>query len=59
MKPGIKSVIWNIKKQKTPNQDSKKKKEPKNIGTVVNRFWDYFKFTNIHSMGVPEGKETE
>ena len=31
MKPRIKSVIVNIKKQKTPNQDSKKKKESKRI----------------------------
>ena len=27
MKPRIKSVIWNIRKQKTTNQNSKKKKE--------------------------------
>ena len=29
MKPRIKSVIWNIRKQKTANQNNKKKKELK------------------------------
>ena len=33
MKPRIKSMIWNIKKKKTFNQNSKKKKESKNKQT--------------------------
>ena len=31
MKLSIKSVIWNIRKQKTPNQNSKKKREFKKL----------------------------
>ena len=31
MKPRIKSMIWNIKKNKTFNQNSKKKKESKKV----------------------------
>ena len=34
MKPRFKSVIWNIKKQKTPNQNSKKKKESKKMRII-------------------------
>ena len=30
MKPRITSVIWNIRKHKTPNQNSEKKKETPN-----------------------------
>ena len=34
MKPRIKSAIWNRRKQKRPNQNSKKKKESKKIRIV-------------------------
>ena len=34
MKPRIKSVIWNIRNQKTNNQNDKKKKESKNMSIV-------------------------
>ena len=30
----IKSIIWNIRKKKTPKQNRKKKKESKNITAV-------------------------
>ena len=34
MKPRIKSMIWNIRKQKTTNQNNNKKKESKNMRIV-------------------------
>ena len=34
MKPRVKSVIWNIRKQKTTNQNHKKKKESKEMRMV-------------------------
>ena len=34
MKLRTKSMIWNIRKQKTTNQNNKKKKESKNIRIV-------------------------
>ena len=34
MKPRIKSMIWNIRNQKTTNQNSKKKKESKKARIV-------------------------
>ena len=34
MKPKNKSMIWNIRKQKTTNQKSKKKKEPPKMSIV-------------------------
>ena len=34
MKPRIKSMLWNIRKQKTTNQSNKKEKESKKMRTV-------------------------
>ena len=34
VKPRIKPMIWNIRKQKTTNQNKKKKKESKTMRTV-------------------------
>ena len=34
MKPRIKSMIWNTRKQKTTNQNKKKKQESKKMKTV-------------------------
>ena len=34
VKPRIKSMIWNIRKQKTTNQNNKKKKNPKKTRIV-------------------------
>ena len=53
MKPRIKSMIWNIRKQKTTNQN--KKKESKNEDSVSS-LWDNFKKSNIHLIRVPEEK---
>ena len=59
MKLRIKSMIWNIKKQKTTNQNNKKKKESKKTRIVVSSLWDNFKRSNICLIGVPEGEEKE
>ena len=58
MAPRFKSMIWNIRKQKTTIQSSKKKKVQKNEDSVSS-LWDNFKRSNIHVTGVPEGKEKE
>ena len=47
-----------MRKQKTPNQNSKKKKESPQNEDRVRSLQDSFKHTNIHITGVPEG-ETE
>ena len=59
MKPRIKSMIWNIRKQKATNQISKKKKKSKKNEDSVSSLWDNFKRSNICSTGVPEGEEKE
>ena len=53
----IKSVMWNIRKQKTPNQDSKKKnfKNKDNVRSLL----DNYKPNNTRIMGVLEGKKNE
>nr|KAF6349276.1 hypothetical protein mMyoMyo1_011816 [Myotis myotis] len=57
MKLRIKSVFWNIRKQKTPHQNSKKKKEFFKNEDSVRILWDNFKHTNIRIMEVLEGEE--
>ena len=59
MKPRIKSMIWNIRKQKTTNQNNRKKKESKNNEDSISSLWDNFKKINIGIIGVPEGEEKE
>ena len=58
MKPRIKSMIWNIRKQKTTNQNKKKKESKKNEDSI-NSFWDNFKRSNICIIVEPEGEEKE
>ena len=53
----IKSMIWNIRKQKTTMQNKKKKKESKKHS--INSLWDNFKMSNICIIGVLEGEEKE
>ena len=49
MKQWIKSVIWNLRKQETPNQNSRKKKESKKSENSVKSLsynltsWGYWK----------------
>ena len=54
------NVFWNVRKQKTTNQNSKKKKKTleKNEDRPRN-LWDIFKYSNIQVIGVPEGEEKE
>ena len=58
MKLRIKLMIWNVRKQKTM-QNNKKKKNPKKNQDSINSLWDNFKHSNIHIIGVPEGEEKE
>ena len=55
----IKSIIWNIRKQKTTMQKNNKKKESKKDEDSVRSLWNKFKRSNIHIIGVPEGEEKE
>ena len=59
MKPRIKSMIWNIKKQQNKTPEQQKEKIIKKIKDSVNNLWDNFKHSNIHIIGVPEGEEKE
>ena len=59
MKPRIKSMIWNIRKQKTTNQNNKKRRESKRIQFSVISLWDNFKQSNIHFIGVPEEEKEQ
>ena len=53
-------MIWNIRKQKKPNQNNKKKeKSKKNEDTMSSSLWYNLKRSNILIIGVPEGKEEE
>ena len=61
MKLRIKSMIWNIRNQKTTNQNNKKKKEyplPKNDDSICSH-WDHFKCSHICTIGMPEGEEKQ
>ena len=57
MKQRIKSEIWKMKEQKTPNQNIKKKKRIQKIEDSVRSLWDTFKHTNICILGVPKEEE--
>ena len=57
MKPRIKPMIWNIRKQRTTNHN--KKKESKNNEESISSLWDNFKRSNICLIGMPEGEEKE
>ena len=52
-------MIWNIRKKKTLNQNSKNKKNPPKNEDSVRCLWDNFKHTNIWIIGVLEGEEKE
>ena len=59
MKPRIKSMIWNIRKQETTNQNKKKKRESSKNKDNVSSLWDNLKRSHIHIIGVPGGEEKE
>ena len=56
MKPRIKSMIWNIRKQKQPIRTRRRKKGNKSKDSVSSLL-NNFKCSNIHIIGVPEVKE--
>ena len=58
MKLRIKSMTWNIRKQKTTYQNKKKKESPPNENSISS-LWDNFQRSNIRIIGVPEGEEKE
>ena len=57
MKLRIKSMIWNIRKQKTTNQNNRKKKESKKKMRVVKAASGTTKKSNIRIIGVPKEQE--
>ena len=59
MKPKIIPATWNIRQQKTTNQNSKNKKESKKYEDSVRNLRDNFKHTNIHIIGILKGEEKE
>ena len=58
MKPRMKSMVWNIRKQRYPIS-TEEEKRIKKIKDSVRSLWDNFKYFNIHNIGVPEGEEKE
>ena len=56
MKPRIKSMIWNIRKQKTTNQNSKKKKESKRMKIVCKESLGQLEVLQHSHPRVPEGE---
>ena len=59
MKPRIKSTIWNTRKEKVFNQNSRKKKRIQRNEERLRNLWDNFKSANIQIIGTPEGEEKE
>ena len=59
MKLRIISMIWNIRKQKTTNQNNKNKKYFFKNEDSMSSLWNNFKKSNIHIIGVPGGEEKE
>ena len=59
MKPRIKSMIWNIKKQKNNQSEQQEVKRIQTNEDSISSLWDNFKRSNIHIMGVPGGEEKE
>ena len=57
MKPRIKSMIWNVRKQKTTNQQQEKRILRKEVN--ISSLWDNFKWSSICIIEVPEGEENE
>ena len=55
----IRSMIWNVRKQKTTSQKKKKKRIKKKNEDSIRNLWDNFKRSNICLIGVPEGEEKE
>ena len=59
MKLRIRSMIWNIRRQKNNQSEHKKKKKSKKNEDSISSLWDNFKPSNIHFLRVLEGEEKE
>ena len=59
MKPRIKSMIWDIRNQKTSNEHNKNRKESKKTEFSVSSLWDNSKHSKICIRGLPEGEKKE
>ena len=57
--PGFKSMIWNIRKKKTVNQNRCRNKNSKKKKERIRSPWDISKSANIRIQGVPEGEEED
>ena len=58
MKPRIKSTIWNIRNQKTPNKKARRKKELKKNEDSVRSLWNISSTPTFTSQGC-QGEERE
>ena len=54
----IKSTIWNTRKGRAFNQNSRKEKNQKNED-MLRSLWDIFKHTNICIIGLPEEEKEQ
>ena len=59
MKLRIKSLIWNMRKKKTSNQCTKKKKRIQKIEDSIRSLWNNLKLTDIQIIGVLAREEKE
>ena len=59
MKRRIKSMIWNIRKQKNNQSEQQEEKRIQKNKDSVSSLWDNFKQSNICFIGVPEEEEKE
>ena len=59
MEPRIKSMIWNIRKQKIANQEQQEEKRIQKNEDIISSLWDNFKRSNIRLIRVPEGEEEQ
>ena len=59
MKLRIKSTIWKTRKEKSLNQNRRKKKRIHENKDRLRNFWDVSKRTNIQIIRVPKGDEEE
>ena len=58
MKPRIKSMIWNIRKQKNQSEQQEEKRIQRN-GESISHLSNNFKRSNICTIVVPEGEEKD
>ena len=58
MKPRIRSMFWNVRKQKTTDRTTRRKKNQKNEDSV-NTLQNNFEHSNICIIGVPEEEKQQ